>query len=167
MTFSWSFAGSSFKFFLDFFLSKLARFVEDFDFFGLPSSFLVSIDDTLVDSVNFSLPRDFIDRLLLDFLCIVGLLGSSDIGTRRGCGGLLICRSPKGVSVEGVLLRRILDTSFSFRLPRRNWPTEGVLLCSIVALEGRAQASASLSSNMRVAAGIAEGLVEVRGDDQV
>jgi hypothetical protein len=129
--FSWPLGVSSFKFFLDLFLSKPDKLVEDLDFFGLWSAVPFSEGGIFPESDDFSFNNDLSDILLFVFLCIVGLVGSSFIGTRRAWGGLLMCRSPSGVSeplVAGLWVRT-LDGSFSlFFLPRKNCPTDVVRL---------------------------------------
>lgn len=126
-----AFFASVLRFLLDFFLSSAVRLVEDLDFFGLWFSILPSEDDVLPKSADLSLTSDFSDMLLFVFWCIVGLSSSSLTGIRRGWGGLLMCRSPSGVSAT--MVAGVWGTSFAgsfslFFLPRRKSPTDGVRL---------------------------------------
>jgi hypothetical protein len=96
--FSWPLGASSLRLVLDFFLNSIARFLDDFDFFGFCCSTGPSPDDKLPESDDLSLTKDLSDMLLFVFLCIVGLVVSSFTRIRRAWGGLLMCRSPSGAS---------------------------------------------------------------------
>lgn len=84
--FSWSLAPSSTRSFFDlFFLSKVARLVDDLDFFGLrPWSIGPSDEVELPESEDLSLIKDLSEILLFVFLCMLGGAESSFRGSRRG-----------------------------------------------------------------------------------
>ena len=97
--FSW-FLVFSFRSFFDFFFSSPAKLVEDLTFLGLFCAG-ASDDGKLFLSACLSLPMimSFKDTELPVFLCIVGLEPSCLSGTRMGWGGLLMCRSPRGLGL--------------------------------------------------------------------